>query len=315
MDRPSLEPVLVLAWAIAIDLLLGELPTRFHPVAWVGRLIAALEARAPARSPVGQLLYGAAMVALTVALVGGLCYVLLSLVAVWSRIAYVLGAALLLKSSFAVRELRRAADRVKLRLLADDLSGARAELRALVSRDTTDLGRAHLAAAAVESVAENTVDSFIAPVFFFLIFAPAGPLAPVAAFCYRVVNTFDSMIGYHGRYEYLGRVAARLDDLLNWLPARLGALCLVAAAVFLGDARNAWRVLCRDHGRTASPNAGWTMSAAAGALHVTLEKVGHYRLGDGRPPQPPEIAQMCRLALATVLLFAGLGGLILLLAS
>lgn len=305
----------MLALAIGMDLLLGELPTRFHPVGWVGHLIGMLEARAPVRSPAAELLYGAAMVALTVALSGGLCYVLLDRVAGWDRGAYILGAALVTKSTFAIRELCRAAGRVKLRLRADDLPGARAELRALVSRDTTKLGRPHLAAAAVESVAENTVDSFIAPAFFFLLFAPAGPLAPAAAFSYRVVNTFDSMIGYHGRYEYLGKAAARFDDLLNWLPARLGTLCLVASAAILGDARNAGRVLGRDHARTESPNAGWPMSAAAGALNVTLEKVGHYRLGDGPPPEATQIDQMCRLALATSLLFASVGGIISLLLS
>lgn len=310
-----MEPVAVLALAIGIDLLLGEPPTRCHPVGWVGHLISVLEARAPARPPAVQLVYGAAMVAFTVAVTGGLCFALLSEVAGWNRGVYVLCAALVMKSTFSIRELRRAAGRVKWRLLADDLPGARGELRALVSRDTTNLGRSHLAAAAVESVAENTVDSFIAPAFFFLVFATAGALGPAAAFSYRVVNTFDSMIGYHGRYEYLGKAAARCDDLLNWLPARIGALCVLASAVVLGDARNAWRVLWRDHGRTESPNAGWAMSAAAGALHVTLEKVGHYRLGGGPPPEPTQIDQMCRLALAAILLFSSVAGIILLLLS
>jgi adenosylcobinamide-phosphate synthase len=314
--------VAVLLLALALDLLFGEPPTEHHPVGWIGRLIAALEARAPRRSPRLQVLYGVAMVVFAVALVGGLCYVLLAVLYAWSPAVHILLAALLLKSTFAVRALLRAAGRVKLRLLAGDLPAARDELRALVSRDTSRLGPAHLAAAAVESVAENAVDSFVAPILFFLVAAvglrgavDGAALAVAAALAYRVANTFDSMVGYHGCYEYLGKFAARFDDLLNWLPARLGALCLIAAAAFLADAGNAWRVMRRDHGRTESPNAGWTMSAAAGALGVTLEKVGHYTLGDGGPPGPAAIERVSHLALAAILLFAGLCAIILLLVS
>ena len=98
---------------------------------------------------------------------------------------------------------------------------------------------------------------------------------------YRFVNTADAMIGYHGEYEYLGKAAARLDDAMNWIPARLTSLLLIAGSWLAGlRAARAWELAQRDHGLTESPNAGWTMAAAAGALAVPLEKVGHYRLGD-----------------------------------
>lgn len=302
-----MEMAAMLLLAISLDLLFCEPPTALHPVGWLGRLIGALESRCPGRSPAVQLLYGAGMVAFVVILAGGLCYSLLSLLAGWHRLAYIVVGALILKSTFAVRELSRAAGRVKVCLQDDDLAGARRELRALVSRDTSGLGSTHLAAAAVESVAENTVDSFVSPIFYFLLLAPLGAWAPVGALTYRVVNTFDSMVGYRGHYEFLGKAAARCDDLLNFLPARLGALCMVACAAWLGDARGAWTTMCRDHGLTESPNAGWTMSAAAGALNVRLEKLGHYCLGNGDQPSSHAIDTVCRLGMATTLFFTALG--------
>jgi adenosylcobinamide-phosphate synthase len=149
--------------------------------------------------------------------------------------------------------------------------------------------------AAIESLAENLSDSFVAPLFYFVILGVPGALA------YRAINTLDAMIGYHGRFEYLGKVAARLDDLVNWLPARLTAYLLaLGGALFIpegGPARStggrlsvvfpqegagmrAWQIARRDHAQTESPNAGWPMAAMAGALGVRLEKVGHYVLGD-----------------------------------
>jgi adenosylcobinamide-phosphate synthase len=133
-----------------------------------------------------------------------------------------------------------------------------------------------VAAAAVESLAENLGDSVVAPLCYYAIGGLPGAVA------YRAVNTLDSMIGYRGRYEWLGKAGARLDDVLNLLPSRLAVLLIVGAAAVVGeDARGAWRVARRDARLTAGPNAGWPMAAMAGALGVELEKVGHYRLGAG----------------------------------
>jgi adenosylcobinamide-phosphate synthase len=149
-------------------------------------------------------------------------------------------------------------------------------------------------------VAENTTDSFIAPWLAFALFGLPGAVA------YRAINTLDSMIGYHGKYEYLGKASARLDDLVNLIPARLSALLLVVGSAILPGQKvsRAWRIMWRDHRRTESPNAGWTMSGMAGALGVALEKVGHYRLGDPmRPLEPQDITR----AIQTMYLIACLG--------
>ncbi|HZU05761.1 MAG TPA: adenosylcobinamide-phosphate synthase CbiB [Chloroflexota bacterium] len=300
--KTTARSLATVALAVLLDRLLGEPPARCHPVVGMGQLIAVAERCGPRQRPLTELLYGGLL-----ALGGALgcaasAQLMLCLVRRYLAPCDLVVEALLLKSLFAVRALEEAAMAVAEQLEAGCLAQARAALQALVSRETAGLAPPLVAAAAVESVAENLNDSFVGPLTWYALLGLPGAAA------YRFVNTCDAMLGYRGRYEYLGKAAARLDDIMNWLPARLTALLLVAAAALVGaDTRQAWRVLCRDHGRTASPNAGWPMSAAAGALGVTLEKVAHYVLGDGqRPPDPATIRAALRLmrAAATLALAA-----------
>jgi adenosylcobinamide-phosphate synthase len=198
----------------------------------------------------------------------------------------------LLKCAFSLRGLAHAVELVRGHLVAGDLEGARRQVAAhLVSRPTADLDRGEVGSAAVESLAENLTDSWVAPLCFFLV----GGLP--AAWAYRAVNTADAMIGYReGELEYLGRATARVDDALNFVPARLGAWALVAGAWLCGQsAAGARRVLARDGRLTSSPNAGQTMAAMAGAVGVTLEKRGQYRLGDGPRPDLEAVDRALRL--------------------
>jgi adenosylcobinamide-phosphate synthase len=174
-----------------------------------------------------------------------------------------------------------------------------AALASLCSRDPAALDAGQLAAAATESLAENASDSFVAPLFYYALLGVPGAIG------YRAVNTLDAMIGYRGRYEYLGKAAARLDDVLNWIPARITAALLVVAGALTGrDAAGGWRVLRRDGGRTASPNAGRPMAAMAGLLGVALDKPGHYRLGDGPAPTAAAIAAAWRVVTVAAALAA-----------
>ena len=266
-----MERALVLVAALLLDRWLGELPNRWHPVVWMGHSIRWLERVAPLQTrPRAQLAYGLAMALL---LPAGWAAVAVGIEQV-PVLRWVVGA-LLLKSCFAIGALGRAGLVVAARLDADDLPGAREGLRSLCSRDPSTLLPSELAAGATESLAENASDSIVAPLFWYLLLGLPGIVA------YRVVNTMDAMIGYHGRYEWLGKAAARLDDLLNLVPARLTALLFLAGGWIGGaDVRGGWRVLRRDAHRTESPNAGWPMAAMAGLLGVCLEKTGHYRLGD-----------------------------------
>ena len=259
-------------------------------MALIGKVIEILDARAPT-SPSWQVVYGAGHVVVVVggaALAGWLAERQLSRLAPPIR---ELGAALLLKPVISVRALAAAALQLQAHLESADIAAARAAARVLVSRPTHALGTDLLASAGIESVAENAADSVVAP----LLYYATGGLP--AAFAYRAANTLDSMIGYHGPFEHRGKVAARLDDLLNLVPARLTAGLLVAAAALAGgDVPGALRTLRRDAGAPESPNAGWPMSAMAGALGVRLEKPGAYVLGAPLPrPDTPALDQAVQL--------------------
>jgi adenosylcobinamide-phosphate synthase len=299
-------PALVLVAAVALDLACGEPPAALHPVVWMGRLASALERRAPARGRVAQLFYGGLIVALVAAPFALAGWLVMSTAARWPFVELVAGA-LLLKSTFAWRALGRAGRRVRDSIAAGDIATARDGLRSLCSRDPARLEAPALLAAAVESLAENASDSFVAPVFFYVLFGLPGALA------YRAVNTLDAMIGYRGRYEYLGKPAARLDDVLNFIPARLtAALLLLAGALARADAASGWRILARDGGKTASPNAGRPMAAMAGLLGVALEKTDHYRLGDdARPIAPETVDHAWRVVTLAALLFSACAALVL----
>lgn len=288
--------------ALALDLLLGDPPNAMHPVAWIGRFLGLLRNRASVSNPKAELVYGAAMVAViaNVAIVPALS------VRRWAErrhpVAGFLVEVMLLKSMFALKGLLDAGARVEDALRADDLTAARTAVGALVSRDVAELTAEQVAAAAVESLAENLTDSVIAPLLAYRI----GGLP--LAIAYRVVNTADAMVGYRGHYEYLGKIPARIDDVANFVPARLSALLIAAAAPLVsGSLVRALRMVWRDGGATASPNAGLTMAAAAGALDIQLEKPGQYRLGDaGAPVTADTIKRARRLVAGAAMIGVGL---------
>ena len=287
---PGAEDLAVLALAVLLDLTLGEPPKWAHPTVWMGRHIAFVEKRMPKKGVAG--LVAGLGIALTLpAIWGAELYFLTMWLKDVHTIAYILVGGALLKTTFSVRLLHREAALVRGHLERGDLEQVRARMPSLVSRDPANLSAEQATAATVESVSENINDSFLAPWLFFALFGLPG------AFVYRMINTLDSMIGYHGVYEHLGKASARLDDLINLVPARLAGLLLVAASAFLPGQRmtRAWRIMWRHHGRTPSPNAGWTMSGMAGALGVQLQKVDPdvgYQLGEpGRPIEPRDIGR------------------------
>ena len=207
--------------------------------------------------------------------------------------------ALALKATFAGRVLLEAGRRVEDALQRGGLDQARQDLRWLVSRPTGDLDAGLVAAAAIESLAENLVDSWVAPLAAYGLFGLGG------AYAYRAANTADAMWGYRSaHYEWLGKAIARLDDVLNWLPARLGAL-----ALFILDlaAQKRSRSGVRDAHLTASPNAGQPMAVAAGQLDVRLEKPRHYTLhAEADLPAVRHLAAARRVTFRAMLLRAAL---------
>jgi len=272
---------LPLLLAVGLDLALGEPRSRWHPVAGFGRGLRWLEGRARERTAArgaGALLAGLGVAWLLGRVTGGIA----------RRLGWkgVLLEAAALKVVFSARGLRDAAEAVQDALEAGRLDQARRLVGwHLVSRPVESLSAAQVTSAAVESVAENLTDSVLAPLAAYALWGLPG------AWAYRALNTADAMWGYRDpRYEHFGKAAARLDDLVNLLPARLAAGMLAAGArLAREDGRAALRIMWRDHRATASPNAGWTMAAMAGALGVALEKPGAYRLGDGPLPESPEV--------------------------
>ena len=289
--------VLVILLAVALDLLLPEPPAIIHPVVWMGKAISAFERVAPA-GPVAGLFFGCAVVIVIVGISSGVAWFAVTALSAVGPVAYVIGGVVMLRISFTVRGLVSAAGRTRRALERGHLDEARESLESLVSRDAEDLSASLVAAAAIESVAENTTDSFIAPWLAFAVFGVPGAVA------FRAINTLDSMLGTRGRYEYFGKTAARLDDVVNMIPARLSALLLLISGGFgrLPLARG-WRTMLRDRHLTASPNAGWTMGAMAGLLGVRLEKPGHYCLGEGlREPDAEDIGKSMAMVKQTAAL-------------
>ena len=282
---------LTLALAVAIDGVAGDPPTRLHPVGALGSLARAFEAFAP-DGAVERRRYGRGVAA---------ALPLIAALAAWQLSARLGGAgprrvavdAGALSLGFALRTLLGRASEVEAALRDGDLDGARTLLGThLVSRDVRDLDASEVAAATIESVAENLSDGVIAPWLWYAV----GGLP--AAWAYRASNTLDAMWGYRDeRWLDLGAAAARTDDALNLAPARVTALALCAAAASHGDGARAVRHWRLDAGKTASPNAGHPMAAMAGALGVRLGKRGDYVLGDGlRAPRHEDIGQACTLA-------------------
>ncbi len=285
-----------LVLAVCWDRFWGEPATWMHPVVWMGKLIRALSQRVRRGSPRSEFFQGTLLVLVVLFISGSVSAWLFQvpdpgllrlLVLTWA-----------LKSCFSCHALGQAATEVRVLLEQGDLAAARLSLRNLCSRDAADLSAAEVAAATVESVAENASDSIVAPLFYFALFGLPG------AVVYRAVNTMDAMIGYHGNYEFIGKCAARLDDLLNLIPARLTAWLLLLAGFFqFKDWRQARAIWRRDAHLTESPNAGHPMAVMAGLLRVRLAKRNHYALGDDTTPVTPgTIARAWSLVLTTAFL-------------
>ncbi len=244
-----------------LDLLLGDPPQWPHPVRLLGRACEYWESFLyQTRVAAGALFWLAVMGTALTGVVG-----LVVLAAFLPRMAGLVLITYLIYAGLATRGLHLESRQVEEALARKNLPEARARLSMIVGRETSQLDAEEIRRAVLETVAENLADGVVAPMFFTLLLGLPG------LFLYKAANTMDSMVGYKNyRYRRFGKVAARADDILNFLPARLAALLLVAAAAAGGDPRRAWRILRRDAAKASSPNAGWPEAAMAGALRVRL---------------------------------------------
>ena len=290
----------------AADLTLGDPLGSFHIVVAIGKLISVLERafrRMLPKSKNGELAGGF----LTVLVVCGLSFgVSWWICAIGYKIHWMIGIALesfLCWQCLAARSLYTESMAVYRALKQNNLPAARNAVGRIVGRDTAALDEAGVSRACVETVAENCSDGVIAPLLFLAIGgAPLGVL-------YKAINTMDSMLGYkNDRYLYFGRIAAKLDDAANFLPARMAAFVMVLSASLIGkDGKNAWSIFCRDRLNHTSPNSAHTEAVCAGALHIRLGGPSVYfgklvtkpYIGnDDRPVETEDICRANRLTLA-----------------
>ncbi len=284
-----------------IDCILGDPHWLPHPVVLIGKLISFSEKtlrRAFPKTDRGAFAAGLLTAIIVPLLSAGVSFGVLFGLFKLSPWAYFAVSSIMCWQCFAARCLQKEANKVVKALEADGLEAGRKQIAMLVGRDTERLSEEQVLKAAVETVAENASDGVIAPMLFMVLFGAVG------GFFYKAINTMDSMIGYKNeRYLYFGRAAAKLDDVVNYIPARLSALAMIAVCPLLKlDGKNAFRIWRRDRRKHASPNSAQTESVAAGALHIELAGPASYfgkrvekpTIGD--PDRPIERADVKRTA-------------------
>ena len=288
-----------LALAFLLDRFVGDPPSRFHPVVWMGWVIGRVK-RANRGSPLQRRVLGVLCALAVIALFSLPVYFALQVAYGVSPLLYVLVACVTFKFTFAFRSMADYTKPIAERLLQGDLEGARAFIPYIARRDPSKLDEELITSTAVESIAESTVDGAASPLFYFALLGVPGAVA------YRVVNTLDSMVGYkRPDIRDFGWFSAKLDTILNYVPARLTALLIAASAKLLRlNSSQSLRIALRDHSKTESLNAGWPMSAMAGALGVKLVKLGFYELGDPIDKlKPIHIIKALEVMAVTVALF------------
>lgn len=258
--------------AYIVDLVVGDPPRVPHPVVIIGKMISFLERFMYSPGKIAGMVSGMFMALAVVAVSYAACAALLNLLKYVNPWVATAAEIWIISTTCAARSLAGAAKDVLIPLAGSDLPMARAMVGRIVGRETSSMDAGEVVRATVETVAENTVDGVIAPLFYALI--GGAPLA----LAYRAVNTLDSMVGYkNDRYIYYGRFSARLDDAANYIPARICGLFILAAAWITGRrAGGALRAVLRDAGRHPSPNSGIPEAAVAGALGVRLGGLNIY---------------------------------------
>ncbi len=299
-DAGDLVSILLLA--SAFDILIGEPPAALHPVVLIGKVIDVLKKAAPATH---RKAYGVFLAVTTIVFASAIGYLAMAISmhpAVPQTLGYLI-AAYFLKSTFAIRSLLAPAQKIYEDIVKNNLKRARADLPIYVSRDSSKLNTTQMSSAVIESMAENFVDGILSPIFYYVLL---GPFGLVGAYVYKAVNTLDSMIGYKDDVHFeLGYFSAKLDDVLNWIPSRISVLFIAIAALIFNTSENESRTTVFVHTiksakvegkNTPSPNSGYPIAAASGALGIRLEKPDTYVLGDElNQPKPKDIKRASQL--------------------
>lgn len=301
--------------AFFIDLVVGDPPKWPHPVKWFGKIISFFDQRYNQGNR--RKLKGVLILLVIVLVVSSISFFLLCLLSLIHPVIGLFGEALLIATTIAQKGLGEAAEDIVEPLQSNRLAEARQKLAMIVGRDTENLSEREIVRATVETVAENTVDGITAPLFWALV--GGAPLALV----YRAVNTCDSMVGYKNeKYALFGWASARLDDLLNWVPARLTGIIMIHSMTLKTTYRHVWSILLRDAKKHSSPNSGWGEAAAAAVLGIQLGGMNYYNgkksyrmeMGDQlehlKPVHITRMIQLMRRTSTLFLLLLLLGGVL-----
>ncbi len=277
--------LLILIISLIIDLLYGELPTRIHPVVIIGRFIDFFKKIFIKMNNRWSGLF----VTLSVIVVCSLILIILLKIASLNDYVNIIFSSIVLSSTFSVKMLLSTANDIK-NDLNEDIEKAKQSVSYLVSRNTDELDEKFIISAAIESMTENITDSYIAPIFYFMIISILLIIFRsnnyfiiiLIPFIYRISNTLDAMLGYKtDELINIGFVPAKLDDILNFIPSRISSVFVILSAFILRyDGKNAYEITKRDARKCPSPNSGYTMAPTAGALNIQLIKKDTYILGD-----------------------------------
>ena len=277
-----LESIIVIGFAIFLDLALGDPKNRYNPTVWIGNLIGTITTRIKNENQnlekFGGIFIVLIPVSVSIIVLFGLQFSIDFInIEFLSILVSIISGIILFKMTIAIKGMERHALSVLDAIQKNDLNKARTNLSMIVKRNTKNLDKNHVLSGTLESLSENIVDGITGPMFYFAIFGLPG------AFAYRIVNTVDSMVGYKTQmFKNLGWFGANCDNILNYIPSRLTGLTIVLSSMLLGhDWKNCYEIFKRDGKKTDSPNAGYPMAAFAGALGTKFEKLEHYSLGIG----------------------------------
>ena len=302
--------ILALLISFAVDMVFGELPAKIHPVVIMGSIINFFK---NIFIKIKNKVSGLLVVVFVFAVISIILY-LIYLISSFNVILLFVIFTILLSSTYSVKMLLQTAVDVK-NDLNESIDKARKSVSYLVSRNTDELTESFIVSAVIESLTENITDSYIAPVFYFFIFAMIILINPInnclyylllIPMIYRASNTMDAMLGYKtDELKDIGFVPAKLDDILNYIPARISGLFVVISAYLLNlDGKNSFKVMMRDARKCPSPNSGYTMAPTAGALNIQLIKKDTYILGDdNKVIIADDISKAVKLSKLTIILF------------
>lgn len=302
--------ILALLISFAVDMVFGELPAKIHPVVIMGSIINFFK---NIFIKIKNKVSGLLVVVFVFAVISIILY-LIYLISSFNVILLFVIFTILLSSTHSVKMLLQTAVDVK-NDLNESIDKARKSVSYLVSRNTDELTESFIVSAVIESLTENITDSYIAPVFYFFIFAMIILINPInnclyylllIPMIYRASNTMDAMLGYKtDELRDIGFVPAKLDDILNYIPARISGLFVVISAYLLNlDGKNSFKVMMRDARKCPSPNSGYTMAPTAGALNIQLIKKDTYILGDdNKVIIADDISKAVKLSKLTIILF------------